>query len=155
MRVNKNGQSLVEFTMVVPLLLLFLFGIVDLGAMFYVNLTMQYAVREGARYAVTGQSGGDSTRKAAVINKIKNCSNGLYDRNLNVQKEPQFSVIDPSRVTFDNYSGTPQNGDPGNSGDVTVVSLTYIWPLLTPILKPFFPNGYKFTVKSTMRNENF
>ena len=47
-----------EFALVALLLFGILFTIIDLGIMFYVNLTMQHAVREGTRYAVTGQMGG-------------------------------------------------------------------------------------------------
>ena len=51
--------------------------------MFWVNLTMQYAVREGARYSITGQSGLDPAtlnkqRYLAVIQRIKDSSMGLY-----------------------------------------------------------------------------
>jgi Flp pilus assembly protein TadG len=156
MRINKNGQALVEFALVVLLLFGILFTIMDLGIMFYVNLTMQHAVREGLRYAVTGRSDLGADRRSALIQKIKNSSNGLYDKNLHVPKDPQINVINPSHVTFSNYTGTPTTGNPGNPTQTIVVSLTYTWPLLTPILKRFFTGGqYTFTVKSTMTNESF
>jgi Flp pilus assembly protein TadG len=154
---NKNGQALVEFALMAMLFFLILFAIVDFGVMFYVNLTMQHAVREGTRYAVTGQSDLGADRRSALLQKIKNSSNGLYDKNLHVPKDPTIKVISPSNVTFANYtSGTVQSGDPGKPNDVVVVSLTYTWPLITPVLKPFFRGGqYTFTVKSTMKNESF
>jgi Flp pilus assembly protein TadG len=157
MRKNKNGQALVEFALVTLLLFGLLFTNIDLGIMFYVNLTMQHAVREGTRYAVTGQIGASANRRAALIQKIRDSSVGLYDKNLHVPKDPAIKVINPSNVTFPNYtSGTVQQGNPGNPNDIIVVSLTYSWPLVTPILKRFFLNGqYTFTVKSTMKNESF
>jgi hypothetical protein len=157
MRINKKGQILVEFALVslfvfIPLL----FACMDLGIMFYVNLTMQQAVRQGTRYAVTGQSDLGTDRRSALIQVVRNNSNGLYDKNLHDPKDPQISVIKASQVTFSIYSGTPRSGDPGEPNDIIVVSLTYTWQLLTPILKPFFPGGvYTFTVKSTMQNESF
>lgn len=160
MGTNKIGQTTVEFAFAVLLLFGLLFAIIDLGVLFYVNLTMQHAVREGTRYAVTGRSNldpnGKGDRRAALIQAIKNKSNGLYDKNKHDPKDPTINVITPSNVTFSNYSGTPTTGNPGNPGDVIEVSLTYTWPLITPILKPFFPNGqYTFTVRSTMTNEQF
>ena len=130
----------------------------DLGIMFYVNLTMQHAVREGTRYAVTGRHdldpGGGLSRRAALIQEIRNQSMGLYDKNLYPRKDPTIKVIDTSN-TFNNYtSGTRQTGDPGKVDETIVVSLTYTWPLITPILRPFFKDGmYTFTVRSTMKNE--
>jgi Flp pilus assembly protein TadG len=152
---NKNGQALVEFALVAPLFFILLFAIVDLGVVFYVNLTMQHAVRQGTRYAVTGRSDLGTDQRSALIQMIKDSSNGLYDKNLHVPKDPVISVIIPGQVTFSNYSGTPTTGDPGKPGDIIVVSLTYTWPLITPILQPFFPGAeYTFTVKSTMKKES-
>ena len=156
MRANIKGQTLVEFAIVVPIFFLLVFAVVDLGYMFYVNLTMQSAVRQGTRYGVTGQSNLGSDRRSALIQMIKDKSNGLYDKNVHVPKDPGINVIDPSQTTFDNYTGTPVSENPGQPNQVIIVSLTYTWPLLTPVLKPFFPDGsYTFTVKSTMKNENF
>jgi len=155
-RLNNTGQAVVEFSLVAILFFFMLLSIVDMGYMFYVNFTMQHAVREGTRYAITGQSNLGTDRRSALIQKIKNSSNGLYDKNLHSPKNPTIKVISPSNVTFSNYtSGTVQNGDPGKPDDVIVVSLTYTCPLITPVLKPFFNGGqYTFTVKSTMKNES-
>lgn len=153
---NIKGQSTIEFALAAILLLVLLFAIIDLAAMFYVNLTMQHAVREGARYAITGRSDLGADRRSALIAKIKGQSMGLYDKNIHNPRDPSISVIRPSGVTFSNYSGTPVTGDPGQAGETIVVSLTYTWPLMTPLMKPFFPGGaYTFTVKTTMRNEPF
>lgn len=46
-----RGQSLVEFALVVPLFLLMLFGLVDMGRLVYANSTLSQAAREGARVA--------------------------------------------------------------------------------------------------------
>lgn len=155
-RSSRKGQSTVEFALAVLLLLFVLFAIIDLAIMFYVNLTMQHAVREGARYAVTGRSDLGLDRRTALIAKIREQSMGLYDRNRHVPKDPSISVIKPSGVTFSNYTGTPTTGDPGKADETIVVSLTYTWPLVTPFMKPFFRGGeYTFTVKATMKNEPF
>jgi Flp pilus assembly protein TadG len=49
---NQRSQALIEFALVSPVLLLLLFGIIDIGrAMFYYD-TLSHAAREGARTAV-------------------------------------------------------------------------------------------------------
>jgi len=36
------------------------------------------------------------------------------------------------------------------------VTVDYTWNVMTPLLKPFFPNGqFHFTVASAMKNESF
>ena len=52
MRRGQRSQALIEFALVSPVLLLLLFGIVDIGrAVFYYD-TVSHATREGARVAV-------------------------------------------------------------------------------------------------------
>ncbi|HEX7976775.1 MAG TPA: TadE/TadG family type IV pilus assembly protein [Anaerolineales bacterium] len=51
-RFSQSGQELVEFAIIVPLFILFLFGIYDLGRAFYAVVVITNAAREGARYGV-------------------------------------------------------------------------------------------------------
>lgn len=48
-RLGDRGAAAVEFALILPLLLLFLFGVVQFGFMFSVYNTMVHAAREGAR----------------------------------------------------------------------------------------------------------
>jgi Flp pilus assembly protein TadG len=150
---GKKGQATVEFALAAVVLFPLLFVIIELALMFYVNLTMQHAVREGTRYSITGQTGGSSSRRAALIKKIQDASNGLYAKNA-LPQEPTVSVLIPTVPNnFSNYTEIPVDTT-GERNDVVIVSLTYAWPLLTPALKPFFPGGmYTFTVRATMKNE--
>lgn len=143
------GASIVEFALIVPLLLLLLMAIVELGAMFWVNMTMQHAVREGARYAITGRvdldpnpNPEDRLRPAAVAEKIKLSSLGFYDSVVS-----DLSVTDPDGNVLSGFGGP---------GETVVIRLQCSWSLLTPLVRPFFDDGtYNFTVSSTMRNEQF
>lgn len=153
---NRKGQTIVEFTLVALLLFTVLFAIVDLSVMFYVNLTMQRAVREGARRAITGQQTGLPGRND-LIQTIKDASNGLYEKNALENKDPEVSVLTPKETrNFSNYTGyrgTPIV-DTGQQNDIIIVSLSYAWPLMTPIIKPFFKDGrYAFVARATMKNE--
>lgn len=56
-----KGQSLVEFALTLPLLLLIIFGVFDLGRLFYVKITVINAAREGARYLAFNPDDKDST----------------------------------------------------------------------------------------------
>ena len=55
-RRGQSSQALIEFALISPVLLLLLFGIIDIGrAVFYYD-TLNHAVREGARAAVQAQA---------------------------------------------------------------------------------------------------
>ena len=146
---GESGQTLVEFALLLPLIVVVLLAIMEFGAMFYVNLTMQNAVRQGARYAVTGQTQAGFSRRASLENKIRFYSNGLYDKHPHTLTT---SKVTPGSSTYTNLTGAQV----GKGGDIIMVQLDYTWPLMTPVLKPFFRNNkYVFTVKATMANELF
>src|SRR5437867_12922393 len=47
---SQSGQSLMEFAMVLPLVLLVVFGITEFGRAYYQYNTLSKAIRNGARY---------------------------------------------------------------------------------------------------------
>jgi Flp pilus assembly protein TadG len=48
---SERGASMVEFALILPLLLLFLFGVIQFGLLFFRFQGIQAAAREGARVA--------------------------------------------------------------------------------------------------------
>jgi hypothetical protein len=55
-RGRSAGQGLVEFALVLPVFLLILFGLIDVGRFVYMNSTLSQAAREGARLGATEAS---------------------------------------------------------------------------------------------------
>jgi Flp pilus assembly protein TadG len=149
-RKGQSGSTVVEFAIIAPVLFFVICMIIDLGLMFWVNLTMQYAVHEGARYAVTGQSNLDpdtanQQRYLAVIQDIEDSSMGLY------------TLVNPAiSVTVNGAPAAYGANMFGGPGDLIVLQLNCTWPLLTPLIAPFFSGGkYTFSVAATMRNEGY
>ncbi|MEM8513713.1 Flp pilus assembly protein TadG [Massilia sp. MP_M2] len=135
---------------IAPVLMLVLVGIIEMSMMFFATLTMQYAVREGARFAITGRAneGGTSTgqRYATVIAKIRDNSLGMYERTNCVVS------VNGKRYASTSYS----NAMFGGAGEMVVLQLNCAWPVTTPLLSAFFTGGQNsFAVGATMRNEYF
>jgi Flp pilus assembly protein TadG len=57
-RTGERGQGLVEFSMLVPLFLILLLGMLEFGTAFNHQLTLGYATREGARIGADLVNGG-------------------------------------------------------------------------------------------------
>jgi hypothetical protein len=57
-RIASRGQGLVEFAMLVPVFLVLLLGMLELGLAFTHNLTLEYSTREGARVGAALVNGG-------------------------------------------------------------------------------------------------
>jgi Flp pilus assembly protein TadG len=53
LRPTGRGQTLVEFALVLPVFILLLFGLLDVGRYVYMNSVLSQAAREGARLAAT------------------------------------------------------------------------------------------------------
>ncbi|WEG13579.1 TadE/TadG family type IV pilus assembly protein [Pullulanibacillus sp. KACC 23026] len=125
---REEGQSLVEFALTAPILLLLMAGIVNFGFIFYTYLNMTITTQESARLASLGKS---------------DCQVGDYiNQNLNVMGEDKLVL--PSCSTY-NTTSTSKSlvatvnpiGSSRKSGDTVTVTLTYSISNLTPILNQF------------------
>jgi hypothetical protein len=142
---RQRGGTLVEFALVAPLVILLIMAVLELAILFWVNLTLQHAVREGARYAVTGQGG--ALREQLAVQRIVDQSMGLYQR-----VQPVLSInradapADPARIL---------PGMLGAGGELLLLQVDGAWPVASPLLQPWLGTVYRFRVAATMRNEAF
>jgi Flp pilus assembly protein TadG len=68
---NKRGQALAEFALVMPLVLLFIAGIVEMGRAWNIKQVVTDAAREGARYSVVQDASVDSNAvKAKIMERL-------------------------------------------------------------------------------------
>lgn len=125
---ENKGQGLVEFALVLPILLLLLFGIVEFGRIFNVYLISKEASREGARLAIVGKSNTEITSAAKGIS-------GLWD---------------PSAATV---VITPTNAADRKKGDAVTVAISYDVELIAPVISAILPNPFPVTGSTVMRME--
>jgi len=64
---DKDGQSLIEFALVLPILLLVVFGITELGRAIMVTSVLNAASREGARLAAVSTEGDSLSVQGKVL----------------------------------------------------------------------------------------
>lgn len=105
---NEKGQSLVEFALVIPLLLLILMAIIEFGFLFNSYLVISNASREGARLASLGGS------DYSVEERVKLVSSNLDELNLTV-------TISPNELNR-------------GRGDMVQILVEYDYQLLSPII---------------------
>jgi len=65
---NRKGQTLAEFAISLPILLILLFGVIEFGRLFQSWVTIQNAARQAARFAITGQYHDDLTLHDSTTN---------------------------------------------------------------------------------------
>jgi Flp pilus assembly protein TadG len=69
LRRGEHGAAVVEFALVLPILMMFIFGIVEFGRGYNARIELTAAVREGVRTAALGGTAAETearTRAAAV-----------------------------------------------------------------------------------------
>lgn len=66
---SDEGAAAVEFALVVPLLLLLVFGIIDFGILFGQNLALSNAARDASRFGVVRQIDGSAGRTCYAVLK--------------------------------------------------------------------------------------
>lgn len=102
----ENGQSLVEFVLVLPLLLIILLGIIELSVAIHDKNVITNASREGARAGIVAMNPLNDNDIAGVVTTY--CTNRLLS--LSGANVPATSV--------DRSNGT-------NTGDLLRVTVTY------------------------------
>jgi hypothetical protein len=103
---SRRGQTLVEFALLAPILLIFIAAIIDFGMTMDRRLVLQHAAREGARAAAVNADIG------AVCDRIEESSQGTVD-------------IDDVTFEYEDLDGNAQY----NAGDNVKVTLPYEWDL--------------------------
>jgi Flp pilus assembly protein TadG len=139
----RRGQALVEFALVLPLFLLFLIAIFDLGRAVFAYNTLTNAAREGARTAIVNQY------TPTIIARAK-------------QQTAIVELNDPSvSVNFYqvNADGTPNTSTPCALSQIAVgcmatVGFEATYQPITPLIgNIIFKNGVTFTASSSLSVE--
>lgn len=63
---RSRGQALVEFALVLPMFVLVIFGLLDLGRVVYMNNALSEAARDGARWGVVQGRSADTAGRSSV-----------------------------------------------------------------------------------------
>ncbi len=120
---KEKGQSLVEFALVLPLLLLVVTGITTFGLLINNYLALTDAVSTGARYLAINR--GQTTDPCALTaTTVENAAPYLTPANLQFKITLSNSAIAYSGTTC---AGTPTTGAPSNlkAGQPAIVTVTY------------------------------
>jgi Flp pilus assembly protein TadG len=138
---KRRGQALVEFALVIPIFLLVLVAIFDLGRAVFAYNTLTNAAREGARMAIVNQY------KPTIVARAK-------------QATAIVELNDPS-VTVDFYQ-VNADGTPDTShqcalvavGCLAVVGFEATYQPITPFISNIlFKNGVTLTARAVLSVE--
>ena len=126
---TERGQTLVELALVLPIIILILFGTLEFGRIFHSYIVITNAAREGARLGALGKSDEE------IISRIREVS-PLY------QADTRLRII-----------RLEPNESARNSGVPLTVEVAYDVELVTPIISSILPNPVTLKSTAVMRVE--
>jgi Flp pilus assembly protein TadG len=95
---NQKGQALVELAIILPLLVLLVFGVFEFGRVMYIKNTLNYAARLGARYASTSSTYSSVSIQSYVTSNVPTLT-GL-SVSVNPSTAPSVHGTTPVTVTI-------------------------------------------------------
>ena len=132
-RLNERGASAVEFAILLPVLLLILFGIIEFGMMMYGREIVTNATREGARAGIVQ---GPPKRTEGEITAIANTYLST-------------TGVNPADVSF------TVTGEGLANPNTLTVNAAYTYNFLIPYIPTVvgIPNPLTITTQTVMRHE--
>lgn len=175
-RNNRDGTVAVEFAMVAPMLITTVVAVMEIGMVLSVQALMEGAVRDAARFGVTGQN--DAERLKIIGDIVENRTIGLVDfdnATVNVLTYGSFDDIGapepfvdeaPFNGVYDageTYSDINGNGQwdadqgkkgAGNASEVVLYRIFYDVPSLTGLVDHVL-GGISLSASIAVRNEPY
>jgi Flp pilus assembly protein TadG len=141
---RRAGNALLEsvFTLLPTFALIFAF--IDFGLLLFRWATLQEAVREGCRYAITFQTVAGEGQNASIEAIVQQYGMGL----VTTTDSPQHIFVNYYSVTNLNTPIATGGNVPGNIVQVSVQNISWAW--LAPISGSFGSNAYRDTTPITL-----
>jgi Flp pilus assembly protein TadG len=141
---NRRGQALAEFAIVLPVILLFIAGIVEFGRAWNIKQAVTDAAREGARYTVVRDA---NMTMSQVEDKI--------EERLALASIEQSTIVISSSDPSCSPIATCFHTEAGWGKEMTVsVSTQYKMPLVKVLLRwAGVPSTVTINTQATMRGE--
>jgi Flp pilus assembly protein TadG len=161
---HQDGTAAIEFGLVAAPFLALLFAIMETAFVFFAGQSLEFAVSQSGRLIMTGQADAagytKTTFKTAVCASVValfNCKDKLYIDVQNYTKFSNASTTPP--YASGQFDTTKMDYQPGEPGDVVVVSFYYQWPIYVSLFSNNLANqngGNRLLVAtSVFRNEPY
>lgn len=139
-RQGREGVAAIEFAMVAIPFLMMIFAILELGMVFVIDSMLETATTQSGRLVRTGQA--DQQKFTAARFKSELCDRMTLFKTdcasratVDVRVIPQFAAPDPPEpITNGQIDPAKAIYDGGNPGDLVLVRVWYVHPLITPLL---------------------
>lgn len=177
LRRDERGAAIIEFSLIMPILLVMLIGAIEIALVTFVGASIESAVLEASRFGVTG-SGNAVDRQDRVREIISNRTFGLVDMDKvdietlvysdfsSIGQPEPFDDANANGAFDEGESFTDVNGnaiwdaDMGETGlggndDIVLYRISYKWGVMTPLIQELLGQSVEHVAAVAVRNEDF
>ena len=181
----QDGATAVEFGFIAPVLFLLVMGIVEAGLIMSAQNTLESATYLASRTGRTGFADTGKTQEETIMDTLKeraslflntdyvsidalSVSTRTYAGFDDINEPEPFVDANANGVRDDGENFTDINGNGvwdedrggsgyGSAGEIVIYTVTYPWPLFTPLVSQFIGTDGIFTLSSraVVKNEPF
>lgn len=157
-RHGQRGATAVEFALIAPFYFLLIIGIMESAMVMFAQHVLECAAANGSRTGKTGYVGGSQTQAQTIADTVNKMAGFIMDSSkisITATAYKSLSAIGTGEPFIDangngkwdtgeNFTDTNGNGKYdsdigaagyGNAGDIVVYTVTYPWPIMTPIMQ--------------------
>lgn len=135
---KSKAQAIVEFAIVLPILLLVVYGLIETGRLLFIYSSVNNATRQAARYGSTSGIGPNGVPRYQDCAGIRAAAqNGDY---LNAFDDADITITydhGPGTSSFDTCNGTTDTGVNAVTEDRVVVTVNADYNTIVPKIVPF------------------
>jgi TadE-like protein len=176
--VDDGGKAIVEFALVAPMFLGVTLAILEFSGIMFVQTLLEGGAREASRYGLTGQQPDGISRETMILQIVSENSFGVIDvseLDMTTLVYDSFEEVgEPEPFTDENGNDAYDEGEPytdvngnggwdddmgaaglGGPGEVVVYEMSYDWPIIIPLFRPFFGDHVTLEANIAVRNEPF
>ena len=173
---SNDGAAALEFALVLPPLCLILVGMFEMSMLMFTQASMEGALREAARFGMTGSVSDPALRQTQILAIIKKDTfNMLQNPTISFEIYNSFNNVGAPEPWIDtNGNGQRDSGESytdvngnakwdadqgktgvGASAQIVQYTVQYDWHVITPFMAPVFGNNGKVHLKASivLRNE--
>jgi TadE-like protein len=176
--VGDAGKAIIEFALVAPIFLGITLSIFEFSGIMFVQTLLEGGAREASRYGLTGQTPEGISRQDMILQIVSENSFGIIDVDeleMTTLVYGDFSDVgQPEPFTDENGNDAYDEGETytdvngnggwdddmgaaglGGPGQVVIYEMSYDWPIMIPLFRPFFGDHVTLQANIGVRNEPF
>ena len=175
-----RGATAVEFALIAPFYFLLIIGIMETSLVMFAQHVLECAASNAARTGKTGYIGTNVSQAQTIATTVSDLAGYIMDSSkisITAEAYKSMGAIGTGEPFVDanangkwdvgeNYTDTNGNGHYdsdigvsgyGGSGDIVVYTISYPWPIMTPIMQPLLGKDGILTLQSrvVVKNEPY